>query len=298
MREEKKYQILPGVEIPDMKKIQEAASDFSVSEVGDVDIKTTVIKPISGPAAPGVSAEELERLKALGVTVAESEDRAKAESRAKMDKIMNKAVQAPESIGDLKASHIAHMNEEKRKQMEENMKEAQKQQAEEEAKMKAREERRQLQQHMLEEAKERAAKEKAEREAAEKEAAENEDEKIKREAEEMASRLAAPVVENAPVAEAPAEVSAAPAAKETTGVFFTKPAAETAPAAPVVQPAAKPVEAKAEETPAPVKAEEVKAEEKKPEEKKPEEPVEEKRAKIMSSEESLADFMAFLDEDQ
>ena len=39
MREEKKYDILPGVEIPDMKKIQEAASDFSISEVGDVDSK-------------------------------------------------------------------------------------------------------------------------------------------------------------------------------------------------------------------------------------------------------------------
>ena len=33
MRDEKKYEILPGVEIPDIKKIQEAASDFSISEV-------------------------------------------------------------------------------------------------------------------------------------------------------------------------------------------------------------------------------------------------------------------------
>ena len=46
MREEKKYEILPGVEIPDIKKIQEAASDFSISEVGDVDIKSVNFEPV------------------------------------------------------------------------------------------------------------------------------------------------------------------------------------------------------------------------------------------------------------
>ena len=144
MREEKKYEILPGVEIPDIKKIQEAASDFSISEVGDVDINTVSYEPIMSAVTPSVSPEELARLQALGVKVAEDEERSKAESKAKMDKIM-KNVQAPESIGDLKASHIAQLDEEKRKQLEENMKEANQQQAEEEAKNKAREERRQLQ---------------------------------------------------------------------------------------------------------------------------------------------------------
>ena len=46
-----------------------------------------------------------------------------------------------------------------------------------------------------------------------------EDEKIKREAEEMASRLAAPVVENAPVAEAPAQAAPAPAQEAPAGYF-------------------------------------------------------------------------------
>ncbi|MBQ1248023.1 MAG: hypothetical protein IIX95_08325, partial [Clostridiales bacterium] len=35
MRDEKKYEILPGVELPDYKTIKAAASDFSVSDVGD-----------------------------------------------------------------------------------------------------------------------------------------------------------------------------------------------------------------------------------------------------------------------
>ena len=78
MREEKKYEILPGVEIPDIKKIQEAASDFSISEVGDVDIKSVSYEPITSHVTPSVSTEELARLQALGVKVAEDEERSKA----------------------------------------------------------------------------------------------------------------------------------------------------------------------------------------------------------------------------
>ena len=56
-------------------------------------------------------------------------------------------------------SHIAQLDEEKRKQLEESQKEADKLKAEEEAKNKAREERRILQQRLLEESREKAAKE-------------------------------------------------------------------------------------------------------------------------------------------
>ena len=38
MRDEKKYEILPGVELPDFKTIKAAASDFSISDVGEVDV--------------------------------------------------------------------------------------------------------------------------------------------------------------------------------------------------------------------------------------------------------------------
>ena len=170
MREDKKYEVLPGVEIPDINKIQEAASDFSVSDVGEVEIKTVNFQPISQSSAPGVSAADLSQLQQLGNNVAEAELKAKAESRAMMDKIMH-SVTAPGSIEELKDSHIAQVNAEKRKELEENMKAVEQQQAEEEAKAKAREERRQLQQRLLEESREKAAKEKAEKEAAEKEAA-------------------------------------------------------------------------------------------------------------------------------
>jgi hypothetical protein len=173
MREEKKYEILPGTEIPDMKKIQEAASDFSVSDVGEVEIRTVTFQPVAQPAAPGVSVDELNQLQELGAKVAADEAKAQAESRAKMDKIMQN-VKAPESIQGLKESHFAQVNAEKRKELEENMKEFEQQQAEDEAKTKAREERRQLQQRLLEEAKQKAAKEREEKERAKQEQAEKE----------------------------------------------------------------------------------------------------------------------------
>jgi len=279
MREEKKYEILPGVEIPDIKRIQEAASDFSISEVGDVEIKTVTLQPIAAAAVPAVSAEDLSKLQSLGVKVAEDEERSKAESRAKMDAIMNKAVQAPESIGDLKASHIAQLDEAKRKQLKEDMKEAEAQQAEEEAKNKAREERRQLQQRLLEESREKAAKEKEAQEKAAKEAAAKEDEEIRKAAEEMAAKLMAPVEETSEKKEEVAKTEAPKAEAAKT---------EDAPKAEVE---------KKEEAP--------KAEEKKPEEaQKParpfapdEVPIEKKTAKMLSASETYDEFKEFLDEE-
>ena len=281
MREEKKYEILPGVEIPDIKKIQEAASDFSISEVGDVELRTVTLQPVIEAAAPGVSAEELSNLQSLGVKVAEDEERSKAASRAKMDAIMNKAVQAPESIGDLKASHIAQLNDEKRKkQLEEEMKEAEAQKAEEDAKNKAREERRQLQQRLLEESKEKAAKEKEAQEKAAQEAAAKEEEEIRKAAEEMAAKLMQPVEETSEKKEE-AKTEEAPKAE-----------------APKAEADKKEEPSKVEEAP--------KAEEKKPDEaQKPEQrpaahdevPVDKKTAKVLSASETYDEFKEFLEEE-
>ena len=275
MREEKKYEILPGVEIPDIKKIQEAASDFSISEVGDVEIKTVTLQPVAAAVTPSVSADELSQLQSLGVKVAEDEERSKAASRAKMDAIMNKAVQAPESIGDLKASHIAQLNDEKRKkQLEDEMKEAEAQKAEEDAKNKAREERRQLQQRLLEESKEKAAKEKEAKEKAAKEAAAKEEEEIKKAAEEMAAKLMQPVEEK----------------KEEAAKTEDAPKAET----PKSEADKKEEPSKVEEAP--------KAEEKKPEEaQKPdapdEVPIDKKTVKVLSASETYDEFKEFLEEE-
>lgn len=275
MREEKKYEILPGVEIPDIKRIQEAASDFSISEVGDVEIRTVTLQPVAAAVTPSVSADELSQLQSLGVKVAEDEERSKAASRAKMDAIMNKAVQAPESIGDLKASHIAQLNDEKRKkQLEDEMKEAEAQKAEEDAKNKAREERRQLQQRLLEESKEKAAKEKEAKEKAAKEAAAKEEEEIKKAAEEMAAKLMQPVEEK----------------KEEAAKTDDAPKAET----PKSEADKKEEPSKVEEAP--------KAEEKKPEEaQKPaapdEVPIDKKTVKVLSASETYDEFKEFLEEE-
>lgn len=275
MREEKKYEILPGVEIPDIKRIQEAASDFSISEVGDVEIRTVTLQPVAAAVTPSVSADELSQLQSLGVKVAEDEERSKAASRAKMDAIMNKAVQAPESIGDLKASHIAQLNDEKRKkQLEDEMKEAEAQKAEEDAKNKAREERRQLQQRLLEESKEKAAKEKEAKEKAAKEAAAKEEEEIKKAAEEMAAKLMQPVEEK----------------QEEAAKTEDAPKAET----PKSEADKKEEPSKVEEAP--------KAEEKKPEEAQrpaaPDEvPIDKKTVKVLSASETYDEFKEFLEEE-
>lgn len=219
MREEKKYEILPGVELPDLKTIREAASDFSVSEVGDVDIReVTLVEPTSVEAATtaAVSPEELAKLKNLGDKVAEDEAKAQAESKAKMDEIKKKAVHASESLSDLKASNMQRViDDDKRKAIEDSLKAEQEQQAEIDAKIKAREERRLLQQRLFEEAKERAAKERAAAEdAAKKENADSEkaEEKSAEEKAEVKSEEKAEAKVEAKVAEK--AVEAAPAAKE------------------------------------------------------------------------------------
>lgn len=297
MREEKKYEILPGVEIPDMKKIQEAASDFSVSDVGDVEIKAQTYEmpsSISDAVMAAVTAAELAQLQSLGTKVAEDEARSQAESRAKMDKIMSKSVQAPESIGDLKASHIAQVNEEKRKQLEEQEREAQKLKAEEEAKNKAREERRQLQQKLMEESRQKAEQERLAREQAEKEQADKEQAELERIAMEEAARLAAPVEERMDTqAEAEQPVVTQPAAvepAEETAVIKID-AADFAPAEP------KPVEQPSIQQPAAQKPAEQPVEQPKNIQ-KAEPAVEEKStASIASAEETFADFKEFLGDD-
>jgi len=157
MPDEKKYEILPGVEIPDMKTIQEAAADYSASGVEDFEIKTFAInKPIAGATTAPISAEELSDLQNMGDKVAADEERQAAESRKRMDSIMQNAVQAPMDLNKLRRENANKMSEEERKKMEEQIAEEEKAQAEIEAKNKAREDRRKLQQQLLEEARERA----------------------------------------------------------------------------------------------------------------------------------------------
>ena len=243
MREEKKYEILPGVELPDLKTIKEAASDFSISEVGDVDIREVAYEEpttVSAATTAAVSPEELAKLKNLGDKVAEDEAKAQAESKAKMDAIKKKAVHASESLNDLKASNMQRVvDDEKRKAIEDSLKAEQEQQAEIDAKNKAREERRLLQQRLFEEAKERAAKERAAAaEAAKNESADSvkaeekaSEEKTEVQSEEkVEAKVAEKAVEAAPVAkEEPKEEAKSEAKGEVKEEVKEEPKAEPAP---------------------------------------------------------------------
>ncbi len=274
MREEKKYEVLPGVEIPDMKRIQEAASDFSVSDVGDVEIKTVTLQPVVKAVSAGVSDEDLSQLQNLGNKVAEDEARAKAESRAKMDKIMHN-VKAPESMTDLKKSHIEQVDAEKRKEIEESLKAEEQQKAEEDAKAKAREERRQLQQRLLEESRERAAKLKAEKERLDKALdAKAEMDRTKQEKLESEASTAKETASSETRQDAAGTKTAEKNIESSGEKTADKPEEKAAEAAKIAEKAAeKPVE-------------------------KPAEPAVKKTATVVSDAEAFDDFKEFLEDDQ
>ena len=274
MREEKKYEVLPGVEIPDMKRIQEAASDFSVSDVGDVEIKTVTLQPVVQAVSAGVSDEDLSQLQNLGNKVAEDEARAKAESRAKMDKIMHN-VKAPESMTDLKKSHIEQVDAEKRKEIEESLKADEQQKAEEDAKAKAREERRQLQQRLLEESRERAAKLKAEKERLDKALdAKAEMDRTKQEKLESEASTAKETASSETKQDAAGTKTAEKNIESSGEKTADKPEEKAAEAAKIAEKAAeKPVE-------------------------KPAEPAVKKTATVVSDAEAFDDFKEFLEDDQ
>ena len=156
MADEKKYEILPGVDIPDMKTIKDAASDYSASGVEDFAIKNFGVAPAKPGVTAPLSAEELADLQNMGDKVAAEEERSAAESRKRMDSIMQSAVKAPESLNMLRRDNANKMSEEDRKKMEAQIEEEEAKQAEIDAKVKAREDRRRLQQQLLEEARERA----------------------------------------------------------------------------------------------------------------------------------------------
>lgn len=158
MSEEKKYEVLPGVELPDIKAIQAAASDFNNSGVNDIQFKT--IKSAyseDGVASHRASAAELAELQSLGEEVAENEARIAEESRRRMEAIKSSAVKAPESLSDLINYNRDKMSEEAIKAAEEKIQKEEALKKVLEDKEREREERRQLQQRLLEEARERAA---------------------------------------------------------------------------------------------------------------------------------------------
>ena len=276
MSDEKKYEILPGVELPDIKSINAAASDFSVSGVNDISIKSP--QPIytsDGAAADSATAAELAALQSLGDEVAANEARAAAESRARMDAIMASAVKQPESIVDLLNYNRDKVSEEVIKQKEEELKKAEELKEALAQKEREREERRRMQQRLLEEARERAA---AVREA-EKRGIKPDEKLLEKKEDDKAEEKEA----EAAVAEPAKEVvAAAESEKKAEKQPENKPAAVSEPEVSEA-PETKAPEQKAPE--APVKKTPL----------APQEPV---KPSIATAEETFDDFSEFLNEDK
>lgn len=277
-RVEKKYEVLPGVAIPDLKAILSAASDFSSEGVEGVELNTNHHPSVKNePKMQAATGEDIDRLRALGEAVAEEEVRAAAESKRRMEAIKG-AVETPLSLSDLrKANAEQEMSEERREEIKKIDAEQAAKAAEEEAKAKAREERRLQQQKALEESLARKAA-KAEEEArilAEKQAKLDEIEKArkaqerleaKKKAQEEAAKRAAEAKEAGPDDEylawvkakreaAIAEAAEKKALEEAKKAEAKPEVKEEAPAAVVETPVA---ETPVVETPAPEeKAEEV-----------------------------------------
>ncbi len=282
MSDERKYEVLPGVELPDMKSINAAASDFSVSGVSDIQIKSPKPSYTSeGKAADMATAEELAMLQSLGDQVAADEARAAAESRRRMDNILANAVQKPESIVDLLNYNRDKVSEERIKEKEEELKKAEEIKKAAEEKERQREERRQLQQRLLMEARERAA---AMREAEKRGIKANESLIENNEGESEAENESKNETETKPKAEP--EVAPVKETESEPEMSFADPDKVFASAPAKIEsekPAPEPVKEpeKQQEMPAP----------KKPE-KKIEEPV---KPSIASAEETFDDFSEFLD---
>jgi len=144
VRKSKKYDVIPGVEVPDIKSIVPAASDFSKSELDKVEIKKTVLEVSHKEnISSKPSSEDISALNSLGNKVAENEEKQKLESKKKMESIKSKAVISPESIDSLSKRAQAEINDpEKLEKIQKDREERLAKMAEAKEKEKLREERR------------------------------------------------------------------------------------------------------------------------------------------------------------
>ena len=142
---ERKYQILPGVKLPDYKTLKEASSDFEISGLEDVNFKAPVTMSDSQATRENLSAEDVKRLMELGDEVADNEERQAEESKRKMQAILQNAVTQSATLDDLKKSAILQASDEKRAELEQREKEEAAKKAEEDEKKRMREERRAMQ---------------------------------------------------------------------------------------------------------------------------------------------------------
>ena len=142
---ERKYQILPGVKLPDYKTLKEASSDFEISGLEDVNFKAPVTMSDTQATRENLTADDVKRLMELGDEVADNEEKQAEESKRKMQAILQNAVTQSATLDDLKKSAILHASDEKRAELEQREKEEAAKKAEEDEKKRMREERRAMQ---------------------------------------------------------------------------------------------------------------------------------------------------------
>ncbi|MCI1769863.1 MAG: hypothetical protein LKM40_06930 [Mageeibacillus sp.] len=70
MDKERKYELLPGVELPDIDAIKHAASDFSASGIDSVEVKAHAPRIMPDGHPDAATSEEMRRMQALGDQIA------------------------------------------------------------------------------------------------------------------------------------------------------------------------------------------------------------------------------------
>lgn len=112
---ERKYKILPGVPMPDLKQILDASSDYS--DPGELTVSTSARKERETKVvtAKDLTPEEIKYLQELGLEVAQAVDEANLESQRKMDEIKNRNVVAPVTMDNLRETAAASIEDEDKK---------------------------------------------------------------------------------------------------------------------------------------------------------------------------------------
>lgn len=172
----RKYTILPGVPTPDYEAILDASSDYSDPGELDFTMRSYTEMPKPSRTATPPSADDIANLQKLGDEVSEEEERAKEISRERMEAIKARSVTMPASIEELRdVARNSDIDDDKRDEIEAELKSRQDEVEKKEELEKIRAERRSQQKKAVEEIKARSAANEAAAQKAAEEAKEDEE---------------------------------------------------------------------------------------------------------------------------
>ena len=172
----RKYTILPGVPTPDFESILEASSDYSDPGELEFTMRSYTEMPKPGRTVTSPSATDIANLQKLGDEVSEEEERAKEISRERMEAIKARSVTMPASIEELRdVARNSDIDDDKRDEIETDLKSRQDEAEKKEELEKIRAERRSQQKKAVEEIRARSAANEAAAQKAAEEAKEDEE---------------------------------------------------------------------------------------------------------------------------